>query len=58
MAVQRALAASPGVLSADVDVRKKRAIVSGDGFDLDQLTKAVEALGYRVREAREPEDSE
>jgi uncharacterized membrane protein YraQ (UPF0718 family)/copper chaperone CopZ len=57
-AVQRALAGSPGVSSAEVDLKKGQAIVSGAGFDTARLTAAVEALGYRVKEAREPGGSE
>jgi copper chaperone CopZ len=47
-AVQKALAESRGVTSAEVDLKKGEAVVSGAGFDLAELVKAVESLGYRV----------
>jgi len=53
-AVRRALLESPGVRSAEVDLKKREAVVAGFGLDVAQLAKAVEALGYRVRETGEP----
>jgi len=56
-AVRRALVEIRGVASAEVDLRKGEAVVSGAGLDAAQLTKAVEALGYRVTGTREPGSS-
>jgi uncharacterized membrane protein YraQ (UPF0718 family)/copper chaperone CopZ len=53
-AVRRALGEIRGVVSAEVDLRKGEAVVSGAGLDAAQLTKAVEALGYRVTGTGEP----
>lgn len=47
-AVQRALAESPGVRSAEVDLGKGEALVSGEAYDPSRLKEAVEALGYTV----------
>jgi uncharacterized membrane protein YraQ (UPF0718 family)/copper chaperone CopZ len=55
-AVQRALAESPGVRSAEVDLRKGEALVSGDDFEPARLRQAVEALGYTVAGADESVD--
>ncbi|MDD4856969.1 MAG: SO_0444 family Cu/Zn efflux transporter [Candidatus Krumholzibacteria bacterium] len=54
-AVRRALLESPGVASVEVDLKKGEAVVVGDGFDVSRLSKAVEDLGYRVVNAREPD---
>ena len=37
-----------GVTSAEVDLVAGRAVVLGERFDQDQLTAAVEELGYGV----------
>lgn len=47
-AVRRALLESPGVSSAEVDLKRGEAIVAGSDFDEARLAKAVESLGYRV----------
>lgn len=56
-AVQRALVESPGIASAEVDLKKGAATVAGNGFEVAQLTQAVEALGYKVTGTDEPGDS-
>ena len=56
-AVQRALVESPGIASAEVDLKKGEATVAGNGFEVAQLTQAVEALGYKVTGTDEPGDS-
>lgn len=56
-AVQRALVESPGIASAEVDLKKGEATVAGNGFDVAQLKQAVEALGYKVTGTDEPGDS-
>jgi copper chaperone len=56
-AVQRALVESPGIASAEVDLKKGEATVAGNGFDVAQLKQAVEALGYKVTGTDEPDDS-
>jgi copper chaperone CopZ len=48
LAVQRALAESPGVLSAEVDLKKGEATASGAELDAAQLARAIESLGYKV----------
>jgi hypothetical protein len=48
-AVRRALAASPGVETADVDLQQGRAVVSGRRFDPPRLVDAVEGLGYSAK---------
>lgn len=53
-AVRRALLESPGVASAEVDLKRGEAVVAGNGYDPAQLTKAVESLGYKVKEIKEP----
>jgi uncharacterized membrane protein YraQ (UPF0718 family)/copper chaperone CopZ len=53
-AVRRALVESAGVASVEVDLKRGEAMVSGDGFDAAQLAKAVESLGYKVKEIGEP----
>lgn len=45
-AAQRALADTPGVVSAIVDLKKGEAVVSGEGFDPAALARAVESAGY------------
>ena len=55
LAVQRALAESPGVTSASVDLGRGEAIVAGEGFDDGKLAKAIEELGYTVRRAVHPD---
>jgi uncharacterized membrane protein YraQ (UPF0718 family) len=47
MAVRRALLESAGVASAEVDFKKGEAVVTGDGIDVAELEKAIEAIGYR-----------
>jgi len=47
--VRRALLESPGVSSAEVDLKRGEAIVAGSGFDEARLAKTVESLGYKVR---------
>lgn len=56
-AVRRALLESPGVASAEVDLGKGEAVVAGDGFETSRLSKAVEALGYRIVDVCEPDRS-
>ncbi|MFH1748481.1 MAG: SO_0444 family Cu/Zn efflux transporter [Planctomycetota bacterium] len=46
--VRRALAESAGVQSADVSLASGRVIVTGDNLEGQQLSAAVEALGYTV----------
>ena len=53
-AVRRSLLESAGVRGAVVDLKKGEAVVSGSGFDVARLEKAVEALGYRVKGTGEP----
>ena len=53
-AVRRSLLESAGVRGAVVDLKKGEAVVSGSGFDVALLAKAVEALGYRVKGTGEP----
>jgi hypothetical protein len=48
LAVQRALAESPGVRSAEVDLKKGEATVSGAELDAAELARAIESLGYKV----------
>jgi len=55
-AVRRALVEAPGVTSAEVDLKKGEAVVSGNGFDVAQLTRAIEALGYKVTRTEAPEE--
>jgi copper chaperone CopZ len=47
-AVRRALLESPGVDSAEVDLKRGEAVVTGADMDVSQLSKAIESLGYRV----------
>ncbi|RBP94795.1 Au+-exporting ATPase [Rhodobacter sp. 140A] len=47
--VERALAATPGVSAATVNLATERAEVSGHGLDRATLVRAVEAAGYEVR---------
>jgi copper chaperone CopZ len=54
-AVRRALLESPGVSSAEVDLKRGEAIVAGSGFDEARLAKAVESLGYKVRSIADAE---
>jgi uncharacterized membrane protein YraQ (UPF0718 family)/copper chaperone CopZ len=56
-AVRRAIAESPGITSAVVDLRRGEATAAGSGFDVSQLKQAVEALGYKVTGTEEPGDS-
>lgn len=53
-AVRRSLLESSGVRGAVVDLKKGDAVVSGSGFDVALLEKAIEALGYRVKGTGEP----
>ena len=53
-AVRRALLESAGVSGAVVDLKRSDAVVSGSGFDVALLEKAIEALGYRVKGTGEP----
>ncbi len=53
-AVRRSLLESAGVRGAVVDLKKGDAVVSGSGFDVALLEKAIEALGYRVKGTGEP----
>lgn len=46
--VQRALAESSGVLSAEVDLRKGEAVASGAELHVAELKRAIESLGYKV----------
>jgi len=55
--VRRSLLEIAGVRGAVVDLKKGEATVSGSGFDVAELAKAVEALGYRVKDTGEPERS-
>jgi copper chaperone CopZ len=48
-AVRRALLESAGVASAEVDLKRGKALVAGNGFDDAQLARAVESLGYKVK---------
>jgi copper chaperone CopZ len=48
--VRHALLACPGVRSAAVQLRTGRAAVGGDGLDIPALRRAVEGLGYTVKE--------
>jgi len=54
--IQRALAESPGVESAEVDYRKGFAVVTGAESDREALKSAVESLGYSVAGFEEPTD--
>jgi uncharacterized membrane protein YraQ (UPF0718 family)/copper chaperone CopZ len=54
-AVQKALAESPGVSSAVVDLKRGEAIVAGAHLDREGLATAVASLGYRVTGIGEPE---
>ena len=56
-AVRRALLESAGVASAEVDLKRGEAVVGGGGLDAAQLARAVESLGYTVKEIREAERS-
>lgn len=47
MAVEKALQAVPGVVSASVDLERKEALVEGNA-DRDALAKAVEDAGFEV----------
>ncbi len=49
--VRRALAECSGVLSADVDLQRGRAVIAGDHLDSDQLVATVAQLGYASRVA-------
>ncbi len=46
--VQRALAGSKGVTSAEVDLQKGKAVVTGEGIDPEQLAQAINELGYEA----------
>ena len=47
--VRRALAQCGGVRSAEVNLAKRRAVVTGDQLDLAQLVAAVEHSGYTAK---------
>ena len=47
IAVEKALQAVPGVVSASVDLEKKEALIEGNA-DRDALAKAVEDAGFEV----------
>ncbi|MFG0285114.1 MAG: cation transporter, partial [Phycisphaerales bacterium JB039] len=44
--VEDALKKAPGVRSASVNLTEGRAVVEGDGLDIDSLTSAVRATGF------------
>ena len=44
--VTRALAGCEGVATAEVDLKRAKAVVRGKGFDIGTLCRAVEELGY------------
>jgi copper chaperone len=46
--VRNALVGLPGVSGADVDLKKKRAIVSGTALDEAAMRAAVSEAGYSV----------
>ena len=48
--VRRALAECQNVHSAEVDLRTAKAVVTGTGLDPTALRRAVEAIGYGVKE--------
>ncbi|MCK4601944.1 MAG: heavy-metal-associated domain-containing protein, partial [Phycisphaerae bacterium] len=48
--VSRVLLASPGVASANVNLKTGKAIISGDDFDLDVMRRGVAELGYQLKE--------
>jgi copper chaperone CopZ len=48
VSVRRALLETKGVISAEVELKGGTALVSGDGFELESLKKAVETIGYKV----------
>ena len=47
--VARTLRQLPGVRKAEVNLKKGRAMVTGEGLDPERLTAAVNDLGYGVR---------
>ena len=47
----RALEECPGVTSADVDLKGGKAIVHGEGLDVESMCRTVEGLGYSARAA-------
>jgi len=46
--VRRAVMECSGVGDVEVDLSGGRASITGDAFDLDEISRAVEGLGYRV----------
>ena len=48
MSVRRAIMETKGIESAVVDLDKSQAIVSGGGFNIEEMTSSIEELGYRV----------
>jgi uncharacterized membrane protein YraQ (UPF0718 family)/copper chaperone CopZ len=46
--IRRAILESAGVTAAEVDFKKGKAVVTGAEFDVDELKKAIESLGYTV----------
>jgi uncharacterized protein len=47
--VRRTLRQSPGVHRVEVNLKEGRAVVTGEHLDPQQLTAAVESLGYEMR---------
>ena len=45
----KALASCDGVVSAEVDLEGKSAVVTGDGIDAKTLTAAVAKKGYTAK---------
>jgi uncharacterized protein len=46
--VSRTIRGCPGVKNADVDLKKGRAVVTGEHLDHERLTAAVNSLGYEM----------
>lgn len=46
--VSRALKGCPGVETVQVDLKGGKAVVSGEGFDLERLRESVEKSGYNI----------
>ena len=53
--IRRSLSECDGVLSADVDLKRGRAVIVGNHLDMDQLTASVTELGYVAHMSAEEE---
>jgi copper chaperone CopZ len=52
--VRRALLECPGVQSAQVHLASGSATIAGSHVDVERLRQAVESLGYKVKDIRQP----